>query len=104
MITFGFQPIDIDVALQRDTDFVTVLINTEGSWPVGITIVLRFTGPTPTTPTTWAASIAAEKATFDESAAAVNLLLDSGARTARLVYTAADGTILGWSRGGVRAY
>lgn len=91
-LTLGSAPQQLTVVLIRDADFVAVLHNSAGDWDAGVSIELRFGD------TVWVATLAGADATFNVDKAAVNALVATKPRTARLFYV--DGDVdLCWATG-----
>lgn len=101
MITFGFEPYTIEVVIARGSAFSTAIV-TEGAWPDGVDIELRFHATTAGAPMhTWHAQVDAEQATWDIPAREVDELIAGPARLAKLMFTVGDAPVL-WGRGPAR--
>lgn len=91
----GFETEDLEVNMRRDADFSQVIRRrtsaedaTPIDWDDGTVIELRFGDADD--PTVWTASISGAEASFSEDSDAVNTLLDSDQRVARLFYVLGD--------------
>lgn len=103
-VTFGFEPLDLEVILVDGSDFIFTLKANPG-WPPGIAIELRFSPTTPRespSPIIWPASVVGVNASWDRPATDVAAVLDAKAVHVRLLYREADGSRLLWMRGVVR--
>lgn len=88
-LTLGADVDDLTVRLTRGADFHTTLRNTDGPWPTGTTISLRF-GPTSTPTHTWDATITGADAVFDIDKTDVDAVLAASTPKARLYYVNGD--------------
>jgi len=98
-IALGFVPLDVNVTLVRGGDFTSALMASV-PWPVGTIIELRFfVRGSIIAAAVWPATIAAELASWDKAATAVQAVIDANPQQVRLHYAEADGTVIVWGRG-----
>lgn len=96
MVTLGFTPERLTVVVSKDADFFSSLQNKDGDWSSTASLELRFGD------IVWTATIVGDLATFSESEEAVNALIESRARVAKLFYLdSSDDTDLCWAQGKV---
>lgn len=101
MITLGSAGETLTLIIPIGASFVATLISTD-PWPDGTLIELHLLNELTDTPVIWSAAISGSLASFTESAANVQTVVDARLSLARLIYNPGGTGALLWAHGSVR--